>query len=192
MPGPVPGARVDDDVRAPLRIDGHAFGRHDAHERVVDRPLERAPVDDRLVLEVQHRRQSRLRCARRSCCRAGAACPRTGSRAASRRRRSFTSRPRHDSRAPRVGEELADPVVVGGVREPLRELVLRDLRPLPEQEGNLGRDVVTARQRWTRYSWWCLSEFGSAQAQRYASSNRGPRPPAVSPGACAGSRRSRR
>ena len=55
--GAVPGARVDDDVRAALRIDRHALRRDDAHQRVVDRALERPPVDHHLVVEVQHRRQ---------------------------------------------------------------------------------------------------------------------------------------
>ena len=56
--GAVARARVDDDVRTPLGIDGHALGRDDAHQRVVDRPRERAAVDDRLVVEMQHRRQA--------------------------------------------------------------------------------------------------------------------------------------
>ena len=54
--GAVAGARVDDDVGAPLRIDRHALRRHDAHQRVVDRPLERAAVEHHLVVEVQDRR----------------------------------------------------------------------------------------------------------------------------------------
>ena len=56
--GPVARARVDDDVRTPLGIDGHAFGRDDAYERVVDRVRERAAVDDGVVGEVQDRRQA--------------------------------------------------------------------------------------------------------------------------------------
>ena len=53
----VAGARIDDHVRPPLRIDFHAFRRDDPHERVVDRPGKLAPVDDGLVVEVQDRRQ---------------------------------------------------------------------------------------------------------------------------------------
>ena len=54
----VAGARIDDHVRAARRIDHHAFGRHDADQRVVDRPRQRAAVDDGLVVEVQHGRLS--------------------------------------------------------------------------------------------------------------------------------------
>jgi hypothetical protein len=58
--GAVAAARVDDDVGALLGVDRHALGRDDAHERVVDRPLERATVDHHLVLEAQHRRLTLL------------------------------------------------------------------------------------------------------------------------------------
>ena len=43
----VPGARIDDDERTPRRIDLNALRRNDAHERVVDRPFERAAIDRR-------------------------------------------------------------------------------------------------------------------------------------------------
>ena len=56
--GAVAAARVDDHVGAALGIHRHALGRNDAQQRVVDRPLERAPVHDHLVVEAQHRRQS--------------------------------------------------------------------------------------------------------------------------------------
>ena len=55
--GAVPGARIDDDEGAPRRIDRHAFRRHDAHEGVIDRPRERAAVDDELGLVVEHVRR---------------------------------------------------------------------------------------------------------------------------------------
>ena len=47
--GPVTGARIDDDVGTQRGIDRDAFGRHDAHERVVDRPLQLAAVLHHLV-----------------------------------------------------------------------------------------------------------------------------------------------
>ena len=53
----VPGARIDDDERPPRRIDLDARRRHDPHEAVVDRPLERAAVDDELDLVVEHVRR---------------------------------------------------------------------------------------------------------------------------------------
>ena len=47
-PGSVAGARVDDDDRRLRRIDCHIRGRNDAHQRVIDRPLQacgrRAPL----------------------------------------------------------------------------------------------------------------------------------------------------
>ena len=46
--GAVPGARIDDDEGAARRIDLDALRRDDAHEGIVDRPLERAAVDDEL------------------------------------------------------------------------------------------------------------------------------------------------
>ena len=55
----VPGARVDDHVGSPLRVDAHALRRHDAHQRIVDRTGELPAVNDHLVVEMQDRRQSR-------------------------------------------------------------------------------------------------------------------------------------
>ena len=68
-------ARVDDHVRAALRVDGDALRRHDAHQRVVDGRSSRRP--HHLVGEMQQRRLPR---ARRStkCFRARGSCPRTG------------------------------------------------------------------------------------------------------------------
>src|SRR4029078_11144970 len=54
-------ARIDDDVRTPPGIDCHALRGHDAYQRVIDRALELAAVDHGLKIEVQHRRQARLR-----------------------------------------------------------------------------------------------------------------------------------
>ena len=54
----VAAARVDDHVRAAPRVHRHALRRNDTQQRVVDRTLERAPVHDHLVVEVQDRRQS--------------------------------------------------------------------------------------------------------------------------------------
>ena len=55
--GAVPGARIDHDKGAPRRIDRDALRRDDAHEGVIDRPLERAAVDDELGLVVEHVRR---------------------------------------------------------------------------------------------------------------------------------------
>src|SRR5689334_9467821 len=52
----VPGARVDDDVGPQLVVDLDAAWRHDAHERVIDRALERAPVGQNFVFVREDRR----------------------------------------------------------------------------------------------------------------------------------------
>ncbi|MNZ91863.1 hypothetical protein D3C78_1108620 [compost metagenome] len=52
----MPGARVEDQVGAPRRVHLDPGRRHDAQQRVVDRPLEGAPVQLRLVVEMQQRR----------------------------------------------------------------------------------------------------------------------------------------
>ena len=52
----VSGARIDNDERPALRIDLDALRRNDPHEGIVDRPLERAAVDDELHLVIQHMR----------------------------------------------------------------------------------------------------------------------------------------
>jgi hypothetical protein len=52
-PRTVAGARIDDDVGPSLVVDRHPLRGNDAHQRVVDRPLELAPVDDRFVIEVE-------------------------------------------------------------------------------------------------------------------------------------------
>ena len=52
----VPGARIDDDERSPCWIDLDAFGRDHLHQSIVDRPLERAAVDDKLDLIVENMR----------------------------------------------------------------------------------------------------------------------------------------
>jgi len=55
--GPVPRARIDDHEGTAVRIDLDALRRHDAHEAVVDRPLEGAAVHDTLHLELEHMRR---------------------------------------------------------------------------------------------------------------------------------------
>ena len=52
----VPGTRIHDNERPKLRIDRHACGRDDAHEAVVDRAVELAPVDDELDFVIEHMR----------------------------------------------------------------------------------------------------------------------------------------
>ncbi len=54
------GARIDDDVGTQLVVDLHARRRDDAHECVVDGPLERAPVGQHLVAIREHRRLAGL------------------------------------------------------------------------------------------------------------------------------------
>ncbi|MNG10197.1 hypothetical protein D3C84_936530 [compost metagenome] len=56
----MPGARVEDQVGAPLRIHLHPGRRQDAQQGVVDRALEAAPVQHGLVVEVQQRRLALL------------------------------------------------------------------------------------------------------------------------------------
>jgi hypothetical protein len=58
----VAGTRIDDDEGAPALVGGRvALRRHDPRERIAGRTVERATVDDHLVIEHQHRRVTRLR-----------------------------------------------------------------------------------------------------------------------------------
>ena len=58
---PMAGPRVDDDEGAQLGVHRRvAFGRLDADQGVVHRPGQAAAVDDRVVLEEQHRRAAGL------------------------------------------------------------------------------------------------------------------------------------
>ncbi len=52
------GARIDDDERPARRIDLNALRRNDPHEPIVDRPLQRAAVNDELDLVIEHMRRS--------------------------------------------------------------------------------------------------------------------------------------
>jgi hypothetical protein len=57
----VAGARIDDHPRPAILARRHrAFGRVNAHQRVVDRPLELTAVDDEVVIEGQYRREGFL------------------------------------------------------------------------------------------------------------------------------------
>ena len=56
-PGSVAGARVDDDDRRLHGIDRHVRRRDDAHERVIDRPLQGAAVEHDFGGEAQHMRR---------------------------------------------------------------------------------------------------------------------------------------
>ena len=62
-PGTVAGARIDDDDRRLRRIDRDSVGRNDAHERVIDRPLQRAAVAQDFHREGQHMRRLLAACA---------------------------------------------------------------------------------------------------------------------------------
>ena len=53
----VPGARVDDDDRRLQRIDRHVRRRDDAHQEVIDRPLQRPAVEHELGGEAQDMRR---------------------------------------------------------------------------------------------------------------------------------------
>ena len=55
--GTVPGARVDDDDGRLRRIDRHVRRRDDAHQEVIDRPLQRPAVEHDLGGEAQHVRR---------------------------------------------------------------------------------------------------------------------------------------
>ena len=54
----VPGARIDHDERPPLEIDFDTLGRNDAHQRIVDRLVQLAAVDDQFggILQDMRRR----------------------------------------------------------------------------------------------------------------------------------------
>ena len=54
----VASARIDDHPRPAILARRHrAFGRVNAHQRVIDRPLKLAAVDDEVVVESEHRRE---------------------------------------------------------------------------------------------------------------------------------------
>jgi hypothetical protein len=55
-PRAVTGARIDHDERPALLIDLDAFRRDDPHQRIVDRLLQLAAVDDQLRRVTQHMR----------------------------------------------------------------------------------------------------------------------------------------
>src|SRR5690606_14246737 len=57
--GAMPGARVDDHERPLVRIGFLALLGPDAHQGIVDRPFQLAPVRDHLVVERQDRRLAR-------------------------------------------------------------------------------------------------------------------------------------
>ena len=57
MPGPCPARGSTTTNGRARRIDLDARGRNDPHEHIVDRPLERAAVDDELDLVVEHVRR---------------------------------------------------------------------------------------------------------------------------------------
>jgi hypothetical protein len=54
---PVPGARIDDHERTAGWINHDALGRHDAHQAVIDRPIERAAVHDQLCVKIKNIRR---------------------------------------------------------------------------------------------------------------------------------------
>ena len=141
-PGTMTGARIDDDVRAPLRIHRHALRRQDPHQRVVDRTLELAPVQHDLVVEVQQRRLA-------------AALVLAVVVAALAQRVPEQDRPLREihrvvvalgpefPRRLRVGHQVGH-VVVPRARHPIAIMLLGDFRAPLEELGDLGRDVVAA------------------------------------------------
>ena len=143
--GAVAGTRIDDDVRTPLGVDGHALGRNDAHQRIVDRALELAAVDDGLVVEVQDRRQARLRVLDEVVAALADRVPEQDRALRGVDGVLYQSVEDPGARR-RAGRGVADAVVLGSLRQTLRELLARELRALAEQQGHLGRDVVASRQ----------------------------------------------
>ena len=147
--GPVPRARVDDDVGTPLLVDADARRRRDAHQRVIDGPRERARVEHRLVREAQDGRQALARVLHEGV----AALP---------ERVPEEHRPLRDvHRVPAP----ADPGIPGrrglreesrhvlgeGVLHSLGEPLLRELHACEENPRNFDREIVAAAQvcRWT-------------------------------------------
>jgi hypothetical protein len=57
-PRAMPGSRIDHDERPAQGIDVNACRRNDPHEAIIDRPLQRAAVDDQLYLVLEHMRRS--------------------------------------------------------------------------------------------------------------------------------------
>ena len=55
--GTVSGARIDHDERPARRIDLDAGRRHDPRQAVIDRPFQRAAIDDQLDLVVENVRR---------------------------------------------------------------------------------------------------------------------------------------
>ena len=57
-PGTVAGTRVKNDERSLALVDSGALGRNDAHEAVIHRSRQRAPIEHELSLEAQYMRRS--------------------------------------------------------------------------------------------------------------------------------------
>ena len=130
-------ARVDDDVRTPLGIDGHAFGRDDAHERIVHRPRERAAVDDRFVSEMQDRRQTFSRVLDEVVAALADRVPEQDRSLCGVDGIAVPVRP--DVRGGRgMGQHRAQ-VIVEGFLKLLGKVLLRHLRALLEEDRDLGR-----------------------------------------------------
>ena len=141
--GAVPGARVDDQVRTALRVHRHALGRNDAHQRVVDRARQLAAVDDRLVLEVEHRRQSRPRVLDEVVAALAQRVPEQHGPLRGVGGVVVPLRPRGQRRCGillhRARQRRA------GLAEPLAVVLLRELDPLFQQLRDLAGDFVTLR-----------------------------------------------
>ena len=140
MPGTVARARVDDDVGAPLRIDRHAFGRDDAHERVVDRPRQLAPVDDGLVREVQDRRHPRARVLEEVVAALAQRVPEQDGPLRGVGRVLGPLRPR-GQRGRGLRRDLRGELRAGRVH-PFAIVLLREFDPLLQQLGDLAREFV--------------------------------------------------
>ena len=82
------GARIDHHKRTARGVDFDAFGRDDANQPIIDRPFERAAVDDKFGRITRARAGRSRPDARDIACRAGASRPRTG-RCAARHRSSI-------------------------------------------------------------------------------------------------------
>src|SRR5262249_50622627 len=50
----MPGTRIDDNERPASRVNLNPFGRHDPGKDIIDRPLERAPVENKLDFIFEH------------------------------------------------------------------------------------------------------------------------------------------
>src|SRR5262249_53184303 len=142
--GAMPGARIDDDVGTPLRVDTDARRRRDAHQRVVDGPRERTRVEHHLVRKAQDRRQALARVLHEGIAALAERVPEEHPALGEVHR---VTAPAHPGIPRSRGLREESRHVLGeGLLHALGEPLLRVLRACLEHPRDFGREIVAARQ----------------------------------------------